>query len=129
MKHFKIEELVKTSTGLANVPDAKSVENLKYLVENLLDPVREQWGKQIVVNSGFRSPAVNLAVRGAKNSSHLRGEAADITAGSNAENRKLFELIKNSGLVFDQLIDEQNYAWLHLSLSKTANRKQTLHLN
>jgi hypothetical protein len=111
------------------VPGAAEVENLTNLVDKLLDQVRERWGKPIRVNSGFRSISVNLAVGGATTSQHLKGEAADITAGSPAENRRLFEMLANGGYVFDQLIDEKNYSWVHVSLKRNGvNRKQILHL-
>ena len=65
---------------------------------------------------------------GAKTSQHMRGEAADITAGSKTENKKLFELIRDN-LPFDQLIDESNYSWMHVSyVSTSKNRKQILSL-
>ena len=58
----------------------------------------------------------------------MRGEAADITAGSKTENKKLFELIRDN-LPFDQLIDESNYSWVHVSyVSTSKNRKQILSL-
>ncbi len=130
MKYFTIKELSATSTGLANTPNVEQEANLKNLVEKLLDPLRKQYGKPIRVNSGFRNLLVNTTVGGATNSQHLKGEAADITGGNVDENRKLFDLIKNSGLLFDQLIDEQNYRWIHVSLkSNGVNRKQILHLS
>ena len=104
--------------------------NLENLVEKVLDPLREMYGKPIRVNSGYRSMAVNLAVKGATTSQHLKGEAADITAGSPAENRRLFEMLANGGYPFDQLIDEKQYTWIHVSLKRTgANRRQILHLS
>jgi hypothetical protein len=129
MKHFTLRELTATSTGKPNMPGTAETENLINLVDKLLDPVREQWGKPIRVNSGYRSLSVNLDVGGAATSQHLRGEAVDITAGSKEENKKLFDLIA-SGYVYDQLIDEENYTWLHVSLKRNGvNRKQTLHLS
>ena len=53
-------------------------ENVKALVENVLDPLREKYGKPIKVNSGYRCPKHNLAVGGATQSQHMKGEAADI---------------------------------------------------
>ena len=113
--------------GIDNVPPPEVKVRLSALITRLLDPVRELWGGPITVNSGFRCPVLNKAVGGVPSSQHVRGEAADITVGSPEENRRLFELIRTSGLDFDQLIDERNYAWLHLSYS-TRNRKQVLHL-
>jgi hypothetical protein len=130
MKYFTLKELTRTSTDKTNVPGTVETENLTNLVDKLLDPVREKWGKPIRINSGYRSIAVNLAVGGSATSQHLKGEAADITAGSKEENKKLFELIK-FGFVFDQLIDETDYTWLHVSLKRSGvgvNRQQILHL-
>ena len=79
------------------------------------------------MTSGFRSPRLNEAVGGVPSSQHVKGEAADITVGNPEDNRKLFELIRTSGLAFDQLIDERNYTWLHVSYSDN-NRKQIVHL-
>jgi uncharacterized protein YcbK (DUF882 family) len=129
MKYFTLKELTHTATGLSNTPGSTEVANLENLVEKVLDPLREMYGKPIRVNSGYRSLAVNLAVKGAINSQHLKGEAADITAGSPAENRRLFEMLANGGYIFDQLIDEQSYTWIHVSLKRNGvNRRQILHL-
>ena len=94
----------------------------------MLDPLREWYGKPVTVNSGYRCPQLNRMVGGAASSQHLKGEAADITAGSKEENRKLFDYIK-SHLPFDQLIDEKNYSWVHVSYKRDGNnRKQILKL-
>ena len=99
MKHFTIHELTRSATadrkGIDNTPSKQVIENLTALVDNVLDPLREAWGKPIHVNSGFRSPELNRAVGGVPGSQHMKGEAADITAGSQALNRKLYILLKN----------------------------------
>ena len=127
MKYFSFSEMIVTNTQLPNIPNWEQIANLQRLINNLLDPIREKWGKPIKVNSGFRSDAVNAAINGAKNSQHKTGEAADITTGNPADNKRLFEMIASSGLAYDQLIDEKNYQWIHISLS-TRNRQQILHL-
>jgi hypothetical protein len=131
-KYFTVEELcrseVATSRKIDNTPPSEATGALTALIENLLDPVRERWGGPITVNSGYRCLELNRAVGGAPTSGHLRGEAADITVGSPAENRRLFELIVDSGLPFDQLIDERDYRWLHISYRADKNRRQILHL-
>ena len=124
-KYFTIKELTNTNKNLPNVPDKVAEANLIQLVENVLDPLRSLYGKPIRVNSGYRSPKVNEAVGGAKNSDHLYGFAADITAGSKSENKKLFELIK-ANFEFKQLIDEKNYQWIHISFDVKNNKKQIL---
>jgi uncharacterized protein YcbK (DUF882 family) len=97
MKYFTIKELTRTSTGKPNVPGSAETANLTNLVEKVLDPLREAYGKPIRVNSGYRSMAVNMAVGGAATSQHLKGEAADITAGNPSENCRLFEMLANGG--------------------------------
>ena len=72
--------------------------------------------KPIYVNSGYRSPALNKAVGGASGSMHLSGRAADITAGSAADNRRLYDLAISLGLPFYELIGEKyGFGWLHVS--------------
>lgn len=131
MQYFTIQELTASSTarvrGIDNTPNAQVEANLTKLIDAVLDPVRRIWGRPITVNSGFRCPALNAAVRGVANSQHLTGEAADITTGSREGNRELFEKISRSGVPFDQLIDESGYSWIHISYSGR-NRRQVLHL-
>lgn len=131
-KYFTLGELCKSDVAvekrIENTPDNTTIERIQALMDECLDKVREMWGKPIGVNSGYRSYELNKAVGGAKNSQHLRGEAADITTGSKENNRKLFDLIVASDIPFDQLIDESGYRWLHISYCKDYNRKQVLHL-
>lgn len=132
MKHFTIKELSHSDTALAkgidNFPTAaEAICNLTKLVDNVLDPLREKYGKPIRVSSGYRSAILNRSVNGATSSQHRLGEAADITVGSKEENRKLFEIIK-SELPFDQLIDEKDFSWVHVSFREGRNRKQVLKL-
>ena len=131
MKYFTIKELCKSSTatqrGIDNTPNSEIVSNLEQLVDIILDPLREKYGKPIRVNSGYRCEKLNKAVGGSNTSQHRYGLAADITAGSRLENKNLFMLAQQLNLPFDQLIDEKNYSWIHISFSKKP-RKQILHL-
>ena len=122
MKYFTLEELTSTDTGLPNNPSPSQKSNLLALTDNVLDPVRMRFGRPIRVNSGFRSQEVNDKVNGAKNSQHLKGEAADLTCENN---KKLFEIIRDN-FTFDQLINEYNYSWIHVSFSQLHNRNQIL---
>ena len=125
-KNFTLPELTTTSTGITNQPNNQQTAALITLCNKVLQPARDMYGKPIRVNSGFRSPAVNRAVGGAPNSQHTRGEAADITVFSKEENKKLFELIRDN-FNFDQLINERNFSWIHVSYrSEEENRKQVL---
>ena len=96
-------------------------ENVKALVTEVLDPVREKLGMPIVVNSGYRCEKHNKDVGGVRNSQHLRGEAADIHC---ADNKRLKQLIIENGK-FDQLITYPTF--LHVSYKRTGgNRHQRL---
>ena len=125
-KYFTLSEMTVTNTGLVNSPSKIEINKLKMLVENILDPLRELYGKPITVNSGYRSPLVNKKVGGVATSEHVKGQAADITGGSKEENMKLFNLIKDN-FNFRQLIDEYDYKWVHVSFDSTDNKKQIIH--
>lgn len=131
MKHFTIEEMTKSSTatakGIDNTPSKDIEAKLQKLIEAVLDLLREWYGKPIRVNSGYRCEALNEAIGGSKTSQHCLGEAADITAGSKEENKKLFEYIKDN-LPFDQLINESDFSWIHVSYREGRLRKQVLAL-
>lgn len=130
-KYFTINELTKSSTAqrlhINNNPTQEVKDNLNKLIDNVLDPLRELYGKPIIVNSGYRCTKLNKAIGGAKNSQHLVGQASDIRTVQNTKesNKELFELIKNSKLPFDQLINEYDYNWVHVSYSPR-NRRQIL---
>lgn len=131
MKYFTIEEMIKSSTATAkridNTPNQTVIDSLTKLIEAVLDPLREWYGKPIRVNSGFRCEALNEAVGGSDTSQHRLGEAADITVGTKKGNKKLFEYIKDN-LPFDQLINESNFSWVHVSYREGRLRKQVLAL-
>lgn len=130
MKYFIIEELTASATararGINNTPSLAEVRNLTLLVERVLDPLRDAYGSPIIVNSGYRSKALNKAVGGSATSQHCKGMAADIRA-KDGNNKRLFDLARRLG-GYDQLIDENNLAWVHISYdpTKANQRGQTL---
>ena len=132
MKYFTISELCRSEVAarkkIKNEPTKEIEKNLEALVENVLDPLREAWGRPIHVNSGYRCAELNKAVNGSPTSHHVRGMAADITAGDTIANIKLFNLVLKLGLPFTQLIDERHYTWLHVSYDGENLKKQVLHL-
>ncbi len=127
MKHFTIKELCRSATaerlGIDNTPPRSAVTALHELVDHVLDPLREAWGGPIHVNSGYRCPELNKAVGGTPYSQHQRGEAADITVGTPARNRRLLALIKRLNLPVDQCIDEKGCRWIHVSHRAGRNRR------
>jgi uncharacterized protein YcbK (DUF882 family) len=132
MKYFTVNELTNSAIaknkGFYNAPPEPVIKNLILLIENILDPIRELWGRPLKINSGYRCLELNRYVGSKDTSQHRTGQAADITTGSKEDNKTLFELIKSMKLPFDQLIDESNYDWIHISYDPSRNRKQILHL-
>ena len=131
MKYFTLTELTKSATAtrfkIDNTPTAEAKQNLVNLVDKILDPLREAYGKPIVVTSGYRCPALNKRVGGSTSSQHMQGMAADIRTTSDLpqDNKKLYDLAIKLNLPFDQLINEYNFDWVHISYSPRC-RKQIL---
>lgn len=123
MKYFTFTELSNSATatryGIDNTPTEAVKKNLAALTDMVLDPLREAFKKPIYVNSGYRCPALNAKVGGAKNSGHLYGYAADITGGDAFANRKLWELLVDLNLPFHKIIWERGSGvgakWLHVA--------------
>ena len=134
--HFKLVEFSRSATAQArhidNTPNEEQIKNLKFLCDNVLEPLREQFGP-IIIGSGFRCPALNTAVGGVKNSQHKSGEACDIHLPSIEVGKKYFEFLKKLP-IFDQLIWERdnprsNHYWIHVSVKRSGtNRKQVIPL-
>lgn len=101
MKYFKMEEF-RCKDG-CNGLTGEIKANIEALVDHVLDPARERFGKAVYVNSGYRCERHNREVGGSVGSQHLRGEAADITAGSLEGNRELVRVLLGNGR-FDQMI-------------------------
>ncbi|MFZ4799341.1 MAG: D-Ala-D-Ala carboxypeptidase family metallohydrolase [Bacteroidia bacterium] len=129
-KHISLQEATESATalrmGIKNVPNELELEAMKYVAENLFEPIREWYDKPININSFFRCVALNKAVKGSVTSGHVLGNSIDISAGKKAENKKIFDFIKLSALDYDQVINEYDYSWIHISLKKDKNRKQIL---
>lgn len=132
MKYFSVQELCNSNTAILqkinNKPTQDIELNLIDLITNCLDPLREAYGKPIRVSSGYRCAELNKAIGGTKNSQHLKGQAADLHGKNPEENKKIFEAAKKLKLGFDQLIDEKNFSWVHISWKKEGNRNQILKL-
>lgn len=117
--HFTLAELTVTNTGLDNTPTPAIIENLKVLASTL-ERIRTALGKPITVNSAYRSPRVNNAVRGAMGSFHTQALAADIRVKGMTP-YEVCMAIKASGIPHDKLILEElgsNGGWTHIQVQK-----------
>lgn len=128
-EHISFDEATKSQTAIrkniSNIPNEHQLQCMKDTAEACFEPLRKWWGKPLIISSFFRCEALNEAVGGSKTSQHCKGEAMDIDTGDYESNKKIFEWCK-SNLVFDQLINEYDFSWVHISFSKNSNRNQTL---
>lgn len=132
-RFFTLAELTASAAavrlGVDNTPPLEAQENLRRLVFYVLDPLQASLGRKVRVTSGFRTPAVNEAVRGSATSQHLSGEAADIMV-SGLSAVELATAIIRLRLPFDQLIwyAPERGGHVHVSLTvRRPNKGETLH--
>tara|TARA_E500000331_G_C17083463_1_gene637945 strand:+ start:166 stop:648 length:483 start_codon:yes stop_codon:yes gene_type:complete len=133
-KHISYNEGVRSATAISlkidNKPSDDILKKMVVVAEEVFEPLRE-WAKHpINVNSFYRSPKLNTALKGSLTSSHMSGEAIDISTLGKKTNGELFEYIKEK-LEFDQLIwefgNDENPRWIHVSYkNKKDNRKDVL---
>ena len=133
-RNFTLSELIKSDTairkGINNNPNAEQIEKLKALCENILQPVRDHFGR-VKITSGFRSVELCTAIGSSVNSQHAKAEAADFEV-IGTDNAELADWI-NKNLDYDQLIlefytpGEPNSGWIHCSYTTDQPRKQFLH--
>jgi zinc D-Ala-D-Ala carboxypeptidase len=133
-ENFSLAEMIKSDTALRldmeNEPDDDHISNMQALAENVLQKVRDHYGKGVKVNSGFRHPDVNAKVGGSKTSDHCKGMAADIEIPGVA-NADLAEWIVEN-CEFRQVILEfytpgiPDSGWVHVSYNPDDNKKQVL---
>lgn len=137
MKHFSFSEFEHSDTAKQKKIDNSIPEDLKpniqELVETILDPLREAWGSGIKISSGYRSPALNKAVRGSSTSAHCYALAADLVpANGKIAEFKVFakKWIKESGVKFDQFIDEYSgtASWVHIGLKNREGKQRQQYL-
>ena len=135
-EHMTLAELTKTNSGIANVPSEAQVENLKRLCR-WLERLRKRWNDKygdgddpIIINSGFRSAAVNKAVGGVPTSNHLTGCAVDIRCIGMEQALRyaaiLLDISDESKEDFDELLIEQRRSviWIHFAVRPSGNRRR-----
>lgn len=130
-EHFALSEFTRSVTGellgIDNSPNAEQIDNMKGLCEKVLEPLRIRLGHAVRITSGFRCKFLNKAVKGAENSLHMKGLAADLYVRDVGEAIKMVYLIMQGG-EFDQVILERGSRgkiWVHVSwLKDNASRHQ-----
>lgn len=148
MKYFTLNEFIKSDTatrlGIDNTPTEYQKANIKELVENLLDPLREDWAKYCKVNalgtpsirvsSGVRSKKLNEAVGGSKTSAHYHGYAADLVPYNNRlDHFKKFCVDWLFDKDFDQMISENEDkngvpGWIHIGYKHGTGKQRHQYL-
>jgi hypothetical protein len=134
-KNFTLNELTKSETAIRldidNTPNEEQIESLRLLCENILQPVRDHFGKPVKISSGFRCAALNQAAGGSATSDHCKGQACDFEIDG-VPNPELAAWIE-SNLKFTQLILEfytpggdPNAGWIHCSFSPSNLKSQSL---
>ncbi len=133
-RNFTLQELIKSDTairrGIDNNTNDDQIEKLKALCENILQPVRDHFGR-VKVTSCYRSPELCVAIGSSVNSQHAKAEAADFEC-IGVDNAELFDWIKLN-LEPDQLIlefytpGEPNSGWIHCSWIPEGRRASFLH--
>ena len=135
-EHMTLAELTKTKTGIENVPNEAQVENLRRVCR-WLERLRKRWNDKygdgddpIIINSGFRSEAVNKAVGGVPTSNHLTGCAVDIRCIGMEQALRyasiLLDISDMSREDFDELLIEQrrSVVWIHFAVRPSGNRRR-----
>ena len=133
-RNFTLSELTKSDTairkGINNNPSPEQIEKLKLLCENILQPVRDHFGR-VKVTSGFRSVELCEAIGSSARSQHAKAEAADFEC-IGVDNAELSDWI-HKNLPYDQLIlefytpGEPNSGWIHCSYIEGTRRASYLH--
>jgi zinc D-Ala-D-Ala carboxypeptidase len=132
--NFTLKELTKSETAtrldIDNTPNDEQIESLRLLCENILQPVRDHFGKPVKITSGFRCPAVNQATGGSATSDHCKGQAVDfeIDGLSNPDVATwIMENLTYSQLILEFYVQGQpNSGWIHCSYNPDKLIKQEL---
>ena len=130
-KNFVLSEITRSNTakrlGIKNEPTKAHLENLQRIVTNLLQPLRDHLGP-IRISSGYRSKELNRAIGGSSRSQHCKAEALDLQFWKDGQmcNKEIYDWIIDNAIEFDQMINEFDFAWIHISLKKSKNRREIL---
>ena len=134
-KNLSLAEVVRSETAkrldIDNTPTKEHLENLKVIAEKVFQPIRDHFECPIHVSSGYRGERLNRAIKGAKTSLHMQGQALDIDMDfTKVSNTDIFNYIKDN-LEFDTLIwefsnEDGSPKWVHVSYREGKNRNQVI---
>ena len=130
-KNFTLSEITRSNTAarlnIKNAPNKEHLKNMQVLIRDLIQPMRDALGP-IRISSGYRNKELNRAIGGSSRSQHCKGEALDLQFWKDGQmcNQEIYQWVLKSGLQFDQMINEFDFAWIHISLKEKNNRKEVL---
>jgi len=135
-QHLDLSEVTRSESAkrnqISNMPTGEHIANFMILAEKVFEPIREHFGVQIHISSGYRSKELNAMIGGSASSQHCKGQAIDIDMDGRTNgvtNKMVYDYIKDN-LKFDQLIwefgDDTNPDWVHVSYNEGKNRNQKL---
>jgi len=130
-KNFVLSEITRSNTakrlGISNEPKKEHLKNLQRIITDIIQPMRDDIGP-IRISSGYRSPSLNRAISGSNKSQHTKGQALDLQFWKEGKmcNKEVYDWVLENDVEFDQMINEFDFSWVHLSLRESKNRKQVL---
>ena len=132
-EHLDLAEVIRSESAkrnnISNMPTEQHIANFKLLADKVFEPIRANFRCPIHISSGYRSIELNKCIKGSATSQHCTGEAIDIDMDgtpNGVTNKMIFNYIKEN-LEFDQLINEFDYSWVHVSYESSGKqRKQVL---
>jgi phosphoribosylaminoimidazole (AIR) synthetase len=130
-KNFVLSEITHSNTakrlGINNEPNKEHLYNMQILIKELIQPMRDALGP-IRISSGYRSPQLNRAIGGSSKSQHCKAQALDLQFWKQGKmcNQEIFNWVLETKVEFDQMINEFDYSWIHISYVQDNNRNQVL---
>ena len=130
-KNFTLSEIVKSNTakrlGIENAPNKEHLKNMQVLIRDLIQPIRDAIGP-IRISSGYRNPQLNRAIGGSAKSQHCKGEALDLQFWKDGKmcNKEIYDWVIKSNIEFDQMINEFDFSWIHISLKNGEKNRRLI---
>jgi len=130
-KNFLLSEITHSNTakrlGITNAPEKEHLNNIQALIRKVVQPMRDNLGP-IRISSGYRSPELNRAIGGSRKSQHCKGQALDLQFWKSGKmnNKAIYDWVIANDIEFDQMINEFDFSWIHISFKEDNNRKQIL---